>query len=171
MAPYKAMYGRRYRSPIGRFEVGDSDLLGLDLVYQAIEKVNMIQEHLKTAKSRQKSYLDVRCRDLEFQVDDWVFLKVLPIRGVMRLGKRGSLVPDIGSYRIMRRIGQKFIGDPSLVVPTEIIGVKDSLAYEEIPEAILDRQICKFKTKEIALVKVLWRNRKVEKLRGKPKRT
>ncbi|XP_070018087.1 uncharacterized protein LOC107826253 [Nicotiana tabacum] len=136
MAPYKAMYGRRYRSPIGRFEVGDSDLLGLDLVYQAIEKVNMIQEHLKTAKSRQKSYLDVRCRDLEFQVDDW-----------------------------------KFIGDPSLVVPTEIIGVKDSLAYEEIPEAILDRQICKFKTKEIALVKVLWRNRKVEKLRGKPKRT
>nr|XP_016440544.1 PREDICTED: uncharacterized protein LOC107766303 [Nicotiana tabacum] len=50
----------------------------------------------------------------------------------------------------------------SLVVPTEIIGVKDSLSYEEIPVAILDRQIRKLRTKEIASVKVLWRNQKVE---------
>ncbi|XP_075095211.1 uncharacterized protein LOC142173505 [Nicotiana tabacum] len=59
--------------------------------------------------------------------------------------------------------GQKFMGDLSLVVPTEIIGVKDSLTYEEIPVAILDRQVCKLRTKEIASVKVLWRNQKVEK--------
>nr|XP_016476057.1 PREDICTED: uncharacterized protein LOC107797664 [Nicotiana tabacum] len=57
---------------------------------------------------------------------------------------------------------KKFMGDPSLVVPTEIIGVKDSLSYEEIPVSILDFQIRKLKTKEIASVKVLWRNRKVE---------
>ncbi|XP_070036829.1 uncharacterized protein [Nicotiana tomentosiformis] len=57
---------------------------------------------------------------------------------------------------------QKFMGDPSLMVPTEIIGVKDSLTYDEIPVATLDRQICKLRTKKIASVKVHWRNQKVE---------
>ncbi|XP_075103947.1 uncharacterized protein LOC142178428 [Nicotiana tabacum] len=187
MAPYEALYRRRCRSPIGWFEVGEVELLGPDLVYQAMEKVNLIQRHLKTAQSRQKSYSDVRHRDLEFQVDDWVFLKVSPMKGVMRFGKKEKLSPRyIGPYRILRRIGhvtfelelpqelddvhlvfhvsmlKKFMGDSSLVVPTEIIGVKDNLSYEEIPVAILDRQIRKLRTKEIASVKVLWRNQKVE---------
>ncbi|XP_070037340.1 uncharacterized protein [Nicotiana tomentosiformis] len=187
MAPYEALYGRRCRSLICWFEVGEAELLGTDLVYYATEKVNMIQERLKTAQSLQKSYSNVRRRDLEFQVDDWVFLKVSPMKGVMRFGKKGKYSPHyIRPYRIMRRIGQvayelelpqeldvihlvfhvsmlkKFMGDPSLVVPTEIIGVKDSPTYEEIPVAILDRQIRKLGTKEIASVKVLWRNQKVE---------
>ncbi|XP_075088200.1 uncharacterized protein LOC142170244 [Nicotiana tabacum] len=187
MAPYEALYGRRCRSPIGWFEVEEAELLGPDLVYQAMEKVNLIQSHLKTAQSRQKSYSDVGHRDLEFQVDDWVFLKVSPMKGAMRFGKKGKLSPRyIGPYRILRRIGQvayelklpqelavvhpvfhvsmlkKFMGELSLVVPTEVIGVKDSLSYEEILVAILDRQIRKLRTKEIASIKVLWRNQKVE---------
>ncbi|XP_019251321.1 PREDICTED: uncharacterized protein LOC109230257 [Nicotiana attenuata] len=128
MAPYEALYGQRCRSQIGWFEVREAELLGPDLVYQAMEKVNLMQKHLKTAQSRQKSYLNVRRRDVEFQVDDW-----------------------------------KFMGDPSLMVPTEIIGVKDSLTYEEILVAILDRQIRKLRIKEIASVKVLWRNQNIEK--------
>lgn len=36
----------------------------------------------------------------------------------------------------------KCIGDPSLVVPLESIGVNDSLSYEEVPVEILDRQVC-----------------------------
>uniref|UniRef100_A0A1S4DMA8 Chromo domain-containing protein n=2 Tax=Nicotiana TaxID=4085 RepID=A0A1S4DMA8_TOBAC len=130
MALYEALYRRRCRSLIGWFEVREAEMLGPDLVYQATEKVNLIQRHLKTDQSRQKSYSDVRHRDLEFQVDDWVFLK--------------------------------FMGDPSLVVPPEVIGVKDNMSDEEIPLAILDRQIRKLRTKEIASIKVLWRNQKVE---------
>ncbi|XP_070004112.1 uncharacterized protein [Nicotiana sylvestris] len=102
------------------------------------------------------------------------------MKGVMRFGKKGKLSPRyIGLYRILRWIRQvayelelpqelatvhpvfhvsmlkKFMGDPSLVVPTDIIGVKDILSYEEIPVAILDRQIRKLRTKKIASVKVL----------------
>lgn len=43
MAPYEALYGRKCRSPIGWFEVGETTLFGLDLVYQSIEKVKVIQ--------------------------------------------------------------------------------------------------------------------------------
>ncbi|XP_060178236.1 uncharacterized protein LOC132608184, partial [Lycium barbarum] len=159
MAPFEALYGRRCRSPIGWFEVGEAELLGPDLVYQAMEKVKLIQERLKTAQSRQKSYTDVRRRDLEFLVDDWVFLKVSPMKGVMRFGKKGKLSPRyIGPYRILR----KCVGDPSLVIPANTITVKDGLTYEEIPVAILDRQVHKLRTKEVASVKVLWRSQKVE---------
>ncbi|WMV55017.1 hypothetical protein MTR67_048402, partial [Solanum verrucosum] len=57
---------------------------------------------------------------------------------------------------------KKCMGDPSLIIPTEDIGIKDSLSYEEIPVQILDRQVRKLRTKEVASVKVLWKNQFVE---------
>ncbi|XP_070007517.1 uncharacterized protein [Nicotiana sylvestris] len=130
MAPFEAFYGRRCRSPIGWFEVGEAELLGPDLVHHAMEKVKVIQERMKTARSHQKSYADVRRRELEFQVDDWVFLKV--------------------------------VVDPSVIVPIGDIEVSEELSYEEIPVAILDRQVRKLRSKEISFVKVLWQNQQVE---------
>ena len=105
MAPYEALYGRRCRSPVGWFEVGETTLIGPDSVLDAMEKVQLIRDRLKTAQSRQKSYADVRRRELEFQVDDWVFLKVSPMKGVMRFGKKGKLSPRyVGPYKILKRI-------------------------------------------------------------------
>ena len=51
----------------------------------------MIREWLKTAQSREKSYTNVRRRSLEFEVDDWVHLKVSSMKGVMRFCKKGKL--------------------------------------------------------------------------------
>ncbi|WMV14649.1 hypothetical protein MTR67_008034 [Solanum verrucosum] len=57
---------------------------------------------------------------------------------------------------------KKSMGDPSLIIPTENIGIKDSLSYEEIPVQVLDRHVRKLRTKEVASVKVLSRNQFVE---------
>ncbi|XP_070004308.1 uncharacterized protein [Nicotiana sylvestris] len=112
MAPFEALYGRRCRSPIGWFEVGEAELLGLDLVHHAMEKVKVIQERMKTAQSCQKSYADMRRRELEFQVDDWVFLKVSPMKGIIRFRKKGKLSPrqvrklrtkEIASVKVLRQ--------------------------------------------------------------------
>ncbi|XP_070017436.1 uncharacterized protein [Nicotiana sylvestris] len=88
MAPFDALYGRRCRSSVRWFEVGQAELIGLDLVHQAMEKVKIIKERLKTAQSRQKSYSIVCHKDLEFKEDDWVFLKVSPMKGIMRFVKK-----------------------------------------------------------------------------------
>nr|XP_009764680.1 PREDICTED: uncharacterized protein LOC104216360 [Nicotiana sylvestris] len=107
MAPYEALYGQKCRSPIGWFEVGEAELLGPNLVQQVMEKVKLTRDRLRTAQSRQKSYADVQRRDLEFDVEDWVFLKVSPMKGIMRFGKKGKLSPRyVGPYRIIRRIGR-----------------------------------------------------------------
>ncbi|WMV46298.1 hypothetical protein MTR67_039683 [Solanum verrucosum] len=101
----------------------------------------------------------------------------------MRFGKKGKLSPRyIVPYKISKRVGnvayelelpqelvavhpvfhismlKKCMGNPSLIIPTEDIGIKDSLSYEEIQFQILDRQVRKLRTKEIASVNVLWRN-------------
>ena len=100
MAPFEALYGRRCRSTVGWFEVGEFSLLGPEVVYEATEKVQLIRDRLKTAHSRQKSYADNRKRDLEFEVGGWVYLKISLMKGVMRLVKRGSLAP--GMLGLMR---------------------------------------------------------------------
>ncbi|XP_069145595.1 uncharacterized protein [Solanum lycopersicum] len=134
-----------------------------------------------------KAYIDVRGRPLKFKVNDWVYLKASPMKGIMWFGKKGKLNPwYIGSYRISKRVGnvayelklpqelvavhpvfhismlKKCLGDPSLIVPTENVGIKDSLSYEEIQYQILDRKVRKLRTKEVASVKVLWGNQFVE---------
>ncbi|KAK4724004.1 hypothetical protein R3W88_026783 [Solanum pinnatisectum] len=111
------------------------------------------------------------------------------MKGVMRFGKKGKLSPRfIGPYRILRRVGlvayelelpsglefvhpvfhvsmlRKCIRDPSQVVPIEDVHITEELSYEETPIAILDRQVHKLRTKEVASVKVLWRNKNREEV-------
>ncbi|CAM8922804.1 unnamed protein product [Rhodiola kirilowii] len=59
MAPFEALYGRRCRSPIGWFELGESKLLGPDMIRDAINKVRLIKDKLLAAQSRQRSYADL----------------------------------------------------------------------------------------------------------------
>ena len=93
MAPYEALYGIRYRSPIGWFKVSEAGLIGTDLVHQDTDMIKLIQERLKMEHIDQKSYSDIRRRRLEFEVEDWVYLKFSPIKGVTRFGKKGKLSP------------------------------------------------------------------------------
>ncbi|XP_059288497.1 uncharacterized protein LOC132041821 [Lycium ferocissimum] len=153
MAPYEALYGRRYRSPIGWFNVGENQLLGPDLIQQAVDKVKVIQERLLAAQSRQKSNTDNRRRKLEFKVGDWVFLKISPMKGVMIFGKKVH-VSMLG----------KCVRDPSRIVPIDDIQATEQLTYEEIPVAILDRQVHRLRSNDVATVKVLWRNNNVQEM-------
>ncbi|XP_075091995.1 uncharacterized protein LOC142172119 [Nicotiana tabacum] len=70
MASYEALYGIRFRSPIGWFEAGETNILGPDLVQEAMDKVQLIRQRLLAAQSRQKSYANKRRRDLAFTIGD-----------------------------------------------------------------------------------------------------
>ncbi|XP_070055090.1 uncharacterized protein [Nicotiana tomentosiformis] len=88
MATFEALYGRRSRSPIRWFEPGEAKLYGTDLVKDALEKVKLIQERVRTAQSRQKCYVDQKARDLSFMVGKKVLLKVSSMKGIMRFGEK-----------------------------------------------------------------------------------
>ena len=95
MAPFEALYGRKCRSPLNWSEPGERVTFGPDLVTEAEEKVRVIQNHLKTAQSRQKSYSDKRRRPLEFEVGSWAYLRVSPMKGVHRFGVKSKLARAI----------------------------------------------------------------------------
>ncbi|XP_070050545.1 uncharacterized protein [Nicotiana tomentosiformis] len=118
-----------------------------------MEKVKVIKDRLKNSQSRQKSYSGVHHRDLEFKEDDWVFLKVSPIKGKMRFGKKEmSLVHPVFHVSMLKKV----IGDLALIILVKTIEVNEELTCEEIPVAIIDRQVRKLRNKEIASVKALW---------------
>jgi hypothetical protein len=68
-------------------------VVGPDILLEAEENNKMVRENLKIAQSRQRSYADTRRRELNFEVGDFVYLKVSPIRGIRRFGVKGKLAP------------------------------------------------------------------------------
>ncbi|KAL4037671.1 hypothetical protein IC575_001271 [Cucumis melo] len=187
MAPFEALYGRCCKSPVSWGEVGEQRLLGPELVQTTNATIQKIRARMLTAKSRQKSYADVRCKDLEFDVGDMVFLKVAPMKGVLRFKKKGKLSPRlVGPFEILEQIGplayhlalppsfsavhdvfhvsmlRKYVADPTHVVDFEPLQINKNLSYEEQPVEILAREVKMLCNRGIVLVKVLWRNHEVE---------
>ena len=116
-----------------------------------------------------------------------MFLKISPMKGVIRFGKKGKLASRyIGPFKIKFRVGElayrlmlppellrihpvfhvsmlrKYIPDSSHVLQPQAIEISEDLTYEEYPVAIVDRQVRQLRTKEIPMVKVLWSNHTVE---------
>ncbi|KAL0549351.1 hypothetical protein IC582_013832 [Cucumis melo] len=187
MAPFEALYGKCCRSPVCWGEVGEQRLMGPELVQSTNEAIQKIRSRMHTAQSRQKSYADVRWKDLEFEVGDKVFLKVTPMRGVLRFARREKLSPRfVGPFEILERIGpvayrlalppslstvhdvfhvsmlRKYVPDPSHVVDYEPLEIDENLSYVEQPVEVLAREVKTLRNKQIPLVKVLWRNHRVE---------
>ena len=106
MAPFEALYGRPCRSPSCWLEAGEKLVLGPDFIRDATEKIDLIRHRMKEAQSRQKSYADNRRRKLEFSVGDFVFIRISPMKGVVRFSRSGKLAPRyIGPFPITERIG------------------------------------------------------------------
>ena len=80
--------------------MGETSHSGLNLIYKTLEKVHIIKNHLKTSYSRQKSYVNHRRRELEYEEGDKVYLKKFPKKRVVRFGKKGKLSPR---FKIMVR--------------------------------------------------------------------
>ncbi|GKA86357.1 putative reverse transcriptase domain-containing protein [Tanacetum coccineum] len=174
-APFEALYGRKYRSPIMQAEVGEGQLIGPELVQETTEKISQIKDRLKAARDRQKSYADMRRKPLEFSVGDYVSLKVSPWKGVVSFRKKGKLAPRfVGPFKIIEKVGpvayqldlpeelngvhdtfhvsilKKCLADPTLQVPLDEI----KLNFIEEPVEILEREFKKLKRSRIAIIKV-----------------
>ena len=88
-------------------EVGDRQLFGPDLIKESEEKVKLIRDRLKVARSRQKSYADSKRKEVVYEIGDRAYLLVSPLRGVQRFGVKGKLAPRfVGPYRVLERMGE-----------------------------------------------------------------
>ena len=80
-------------------------MFGPDLIKESEQIVKLIRDRLKVAQSRQKSYADSKCKDIEYEVGDRVYLRVSPLRGVKRFGVKGKLAPRfVGPYKVLEAV-------------------------------------------------------------------
>jgi hypothetical protein len=93
MAPFEALYGCKCRTPLNWIEAGERRYYGIDFVEEAEKQVRTIRIHMAAAQSRQKSYTDRRRKPIEFEVGDFIYLKVSPMKGVQRFGVKRKLAP------------------------------------------------------------------------------
>ncbi|WVZ63413.1 hypothetical protein U9M48_013047 [Paspalum notatum var. saurae] len=161
-SPFEALYGKRCRTPLFWNQTGE-------------------KQNLRVAQSRQRSYADVRRRDLSFKVDDHVYLKVSPMRGIRRFNMKRKLAPRyIGSFKILEKKGEvayrlelppslsgvhdvfhvsqlkKCLRVPEKQTPQEGLEVQEDLTYTEHPVKILDTSERNTRNKKIKMCRVQW---------------
>ncbi|GKF60772.1 putative reverse transcriptase domain-containing protein [Tanacetum coccineum] len=135
-APFEAFYSRKCHSPIMWAEFGEGQLIGPELVQETTEKISQIKDRLKAARDRQKSYADKRRKPLEFSVSDYVLLKVLPWKGVVRFGKKGKVAPRfVRPFEIIEKVGHVAY---RLDLTEELNGVHDTFHVSNLKKCLAD---------------------------------
>ncbi|WVZ70748.1 hypothetical protein U9M48_019391 [Paspalum notatum var. saurae] len=164
-SPFEALYGKRYRTLLFWNQTGEKQVFGPDIIQDAEQQLWIVQENLRVAQSRQRSYADVRRRDLSFKVDDHVYLKVSPMRGIRRFNMKGKY---IGPFKILEKKGEvayylsgvhdlkKCLRVPEEQAPLEGLEVQENLTYTEHPVKILDTSERSTRNKKIKMCRVQW---------------
>ncbi|XP_073061817.1 uncharacterized protein [Primulina eburnea] len=166
------------RDPRGTMN-GHERAIRPDIIQEAIDKIQLIRQRIKTAQSRQKNYADKRRKDLKFEVGDYILLKVSPRKGIKRTRKKRKLHPRfVGPFEMIERIGtvayflslpenisgihnvfhvsqlRQFKVDSSQLIDHQQIDLQENLTYEEQTMKILDQRIKELRGRPIQLIKV-----------------
>ncbi|WVZ84803.1 hypothetical protein U9M48_031790 [Paspalum notatum var. saurae] len=137
-SPFEALYGKRCRTPLFWNQTGEKQVFGPDIIQDAEQQLRIVQENLRVAQSRQRSYADIRRRDLSFKVDDHVYLKVSPMRGIRRFNMKGKLAPRyIGPFKILEKKGEVAY---RLELPPSLSDVDPPVEFEEQPPKASEQQ-------------------------------
>jgi hypothetical protein len=150
MALFEMLYGRRCQTPLFWSEAGEQKVFGPDILQEAEKQVCMVRENLRVAQSRQKSYADHMRRELSFEVEDFVYLKVSPMRGLRYFKARGKLTPRfIGPFKILEKRCEVAY---QLELPPQLSGMHDVFHVSQLKKIFLTKS------------NSLWRNWMLKKI-------
>ncbi|GJY84318.1 putative reverse transcriptase domain-containing protein [Tanacetum coccineum] len=159
-APFEALYGRKFRSPVCWAEVGQVQLTGLEIVQETTKKIIQIKQRMQVTRDRQKSYAYLKRKPMDFQVGDKVMLKVSPCKGVVRFGKRGKLNPRyVVPFKVLEKVGSIAY---KLELPKELSRVHNTFHLQFVEELveIMDREIKQLRRSRVLIVKIRWNSRR-----------
>nr|GEX22677.1 putative reverse transcriptase domain-containing protein [Tanacetum cinerariifolium] len=127
-APFEALYGRKYRSPVCWTEVGEAQILGPELIQETTEKIVQIKQRMQAARDRQKSYADLKQRigDVAYKID---------------LPEELSRVHNtfyVSNLKLCH-------ADEPLAVPLDGLHFDDKFHFVEEPVKIVDREVKRLK--------------------------
>ncbi|GKC59294.1 hypothetical protein Tco_1086892 [Tanacetum coccineum] len=164
---------------------GQVQLTGQEIVQETTEKIIQIKQRMQVARDRQKSYADLKRKQMDFQVRDKVMLKVSPWKGVVHFRKRGKLNPRyVGPFRVLEKVRsvafklelpeelsrvhntfhvsnlKKCYADEPLAVPLDGLHFDDKLQFIKERVEIMDLEVKQLRRSRVLTVKVLWNSRR-----------
>ncbi|GKA73982.1 putative reverse transcriptase domain-containing protein [Tanacetum coccineum] len=151
-APFEALYGRKFRSPILWVEVGEGQLIGPEIVQETTKKISHIKDRLKAARDCQKNNVDKRRKPLEFSVGDQCSTQSVALERCGTLWEERQL-NDVHHMFLVSNL-KRCLADQTLYVSLEEIQVDAKLNFVEEPVEILERDFKKLKWSKIPIVKV-----------------
>jgi hypothetical protein len=127
-------------------------MFGPDILQKAEKQVRMVRDNLRVAQSRQKSYVDHRRRELSFEVGDFVYLKMSPMKGLCHFKVRGKLAPRfIGPFNILEKRGEVAY---QLELPSQLSDVHDVFHISQLKKCLrVPSQLINWTLKKIFLTK------------------
>nr|GFA20086.1 hypothetical protein [Tanacetum cinerariifolium] len=127
-APFEALYGRKCILPVCWSEVGDAQLTGPEMIHETTKMIVQIKNLLLAARSRQKSYTDVRRKPLEFEVGPVAYKLELPreLQGIHNTFHVSNL--------------KKCLSDEDLIIPFDEVRIDEKLHFIKEPVEIMDRE-------------------------------
>nr|GEV42896.1 putative reverse transcriptase domain-containing protein [Tanacetum cinerariifolium] len=155
-APFKALYRRKFRSPICWAEVEDSQPTGPEIIYEMNEKIIQIKSSIQAARDRQKSYVDqTRKVEPRYIGPFKILAKVGTVAYRLEIPKQLSRVHSTFHVSNLK----KCLADETLAIPFDKIQVDDKLYFIKEPVKIMDREVKRLKQSRIPIVKVCWNSR------------
>jgi hypothetical protein len=181
LRPFEIPYGRKCTTPISWDNPTDRLMVGPEMLQEMENMVRKVQQNLKEAHDRHKSYADQKRIHLEFQVGDHVYLKVKARKSSLKLGNCAKLAPKFfGPFEILARIGpiayqlalptnlrihnvfhvllpKKYIHDPTHRIDWNSVQVEPEGEFQVEPLCILDRREITLWNRATTQVKVQWK--------------
>jgi len=156
-------------------------MIGPEIVEETTEKIKSVRDKMRAAQDRQKHYADKGRKEVEFAVCDMVYLKMITIKGRVRISGRRKLDPRyLGPLRVIERVGsvgykldlpsemeafhnvfhisqlRKCLTDQDVLIPEIPSDLGTNLTLETRPVRIVDRMEKAMRKKTIQMVKVIW---------------
>lgn len=179
MTPFEAMYGYNCSTPLSFSDPGNKVEISQQMLERMDQELNKIRQNLREAQKRHKLYYDKNRRPLTFDLGDMVFLKVIPNRTNLMLGRDRRLTPRFaGPFKVIQKIGslayklelpdhvkvhpifhvsllKKYVSNPNHVLQ-ETFKLRDDGSLKIEPEVVLDRRVKNLRSRNIVEVLVKW---------------
>ncbi|GJR65696.1 hypothetical protein Tco_0011761 [Tanacetum coccineum] len=122
------------------------------MIRETTEMIVQIKNRLLAARSRQKSYADVRRKPLEFKVGDKILSRVGPVAYKLELPQELQGIHNTFHVSNLK----KCLSDEDLIIPLDEVRIDEKLHFIEEPIEIMDREVKQLKQSRIPIVKVRW---------------
>ncbi|GJU27449.1 putative reverse transcriptase domain-containing protein [Tanacetum coccineum] len=135
VAPFEALYGRKFRSHVCWAEVRDVQLTGPEIIHETAENIIQIKSRIQVTRDRQKTYVDVRLGTVAYRLE-------LP----QQLSRVHS------TFHVSNL--KKCLSDEPLAISLDEIHIDDKLHFVKEPVEIMDREVKRLKQSRILIIKV-----------------